>query len=173
MKTRYAQLRQRDRRVLLWSIAVAAILHVAAFVLWPAFQVEPWALRNVGVSPGSSGTGAGAEFDLFFGPPDIFEVDGSLSREAPDRFLEVDRIVRVSSDCSEEGRAPASGKVGLTLSASGRVHTVELVESTGGRCGDEVIVAVASDLLYRWLPSERFPAPVRLIQPITVSEKRH
>ena len=55
----------------------------------------------------------------------------------------------------------------------GRTDDVEIEQSTGDACADEVLSRVAGDLWYRWLPSEEFPAPVDLVQPITLAETRH
>jgi len=45
------------------------------------------------------------------------------------------------------------------------------VRSSGIRCADDLLERVAGDLLYHWLPSEDFPAPVELTQPMRLSEK--
>ena len=172
MKTRSAKLRERDRRVLAWSLAIAAVLHVAVFLLWPEFEVEPLPGADISVAPSGRGDDLGIYVDLFFGPPDLFEADGSFTREPPDRFLEADRILRLSTVCAElvEGApTPVHGRVRMVLNASGRADTAEVARSTGDQCGDEMMLAVANDLIYRWLPSDRFPAPVHLIQPITIA----
>ena len=159
-----------------WSLCLAALIHVAAFVLWPGFRIE--------LLPGLDGMGETASeaeggltfVDVFFGPPDIFEVDGMLSREPPERVLEADRVLELPTECAtltQEGRTPAYGRVRLQVRPSGRADVVGLVESTGDECGDDVIKTVAGDLLYHWLPSERFPAPVDLIQPVTLTQAWH
>ena len=43
--------------------------------------------------------------------------------------------------------------------------------STGSACGDATLARVAGDLWYRWLPSEEFPAPVDVVQPLSFAEK--
>ncbi len=156
-----------------WSFGLAALLHIAVFVLWPGFRIE--------LLPGSDGRGetvSEAEgsptfVDVFFGPPDIFEIDGTLSREPPERVLEADRVLQLPTECatlSQEGRTPAYGRVRLRVRPSGRADVIGIAQSTGDECGDDVIETVAGDLLYHWLPSERFPAPVDLIQPVTLTQ---
>ena len=69
-----------------WPLGLAALIHIAVFVLWPGIRIE--------LLPGSDGEAetvseaeGGLTFvDVFFGPPDIFEVDGMLSREPPARW---------------------------------------------------------------------------------------
>ena len=114
----------------------------------------------------------GDSVDVFFGPPRIFEPDGTLSVESPDRVLEAARAIRPPLACPASvrvARTPGSGSVRLTVNASGRIDAVTLDESTGDACWDVVATRVAADLWYRWLPSERFPAPVELLQPLTVA----
>lgn len=48
------------------------------------------------------------------------------------------------------------------------LRTTKLTRSTGDRCGDEILTEMADALVYHWLPTERFPAPVDLLQPVTV-----
>ena len=54
--------------------------------------------------------------------------------------------------------------------ASGHTLVDGIEESTGDECADQVILTLANDLFYRWIPSERFPAPVDLIQPVTLTQ---
>jgi hypothetical protein len=67
-------------------------------------------------------------------------------------------------------QTPLRGYVRLQVLASGRTLVAGIDESTGDRCADRVILDLARDLLYRWIPNERFPAPVQLIQPVTLIE---
>ena len=64
--------------------------------------------------------------------------------------------------------APGTGQVRLKVNSSGRIDAVALDQSTGDLCWDLVAIRVAGDLWYRWLPSKRFPAPLELLQPLTV-----
>lgn len=67
---------------------------------------------------------------------------------------------------------PLSGRVHLRVNATGRVETVELTQSVGHICADEVITTVAASMWYHWLPNDRFPGPVDLDQPITLATAR-
>jgi hypothetical protein len=90
--------------------------------------------------------------------------------------LEARPILELPDDCADlvpTGREPMSGLVRLRVPVDGRVDRVQLTQSTGDDCGDRVILAVADALLYRWLPNDQFPAPVDLIQPITLRELRN
>jgi hypothetical protein len=172
-RSRSAELREKNRRVFAWSLGLAALIHIAVFVLWPGFRVEPLAGSGGQDQAVSEAEGGLTFVDVFFGPPDIFEVDGMLSREPPDRVLEADRVLQLPTECAtlgQEGRTPAYGRVRVRVRPSGRADVVGIAESTGDECGDEVIRTVAGDLLYHWLPSERFPAPVDLIQPVTLTQ---
>lgn len=171
MKTRAGERRRGERRVLLWSLLAAATLHVAAFLLWPAMAVEPLP----GVQAGIDLHGAAVYVDVLFGPPDIFEADGSLSEEPPERVLEVDRILSLRTGCptlTRQGRPPAHGSARLRIGASGDAELRGVHESTGDACADEVLAVTAGALKYHWLPSARFPSPVDLIQPVTLFEAR-
>jgi hypothetical protein len=170
MKTRSDELREQSRRVLGWSLGIAALIHVAVFyfVSWSGTEGE----SGSGLTLLATAQWTGAPVDVFFGPPKIFEPDGTLSTEAPDRVLEAARAIRLPPACSAsalEVGTPGSGSVRLSVNGRGRVDSVALNESTGNACWDGVATQVAADLWYRWLPSDRFPAPVELLQPITVA----
>ena len=177
MTTRSEVLRKRNRKVLAWSMAIAVVVHVAAFLLVPSFGGE---LRMADSPPGGEEVNLMIRnptfVDVTFGPPDIFDADGAVWKEPADRVLQADRILSLPTQCealSREGRVPALGRVRLRVNASGRVNVMGLAEGTGDPCADEVITTVAADLWYRWLPNERFAAPVDLIQPITLEEARN
>jgi len=173
MGTRGTELRRRDRRVILWSLAIAAVVHAAVFLLWPTMQIEPLAVEETLVEAGGEIVGIMVAVDVTFGPPMIFEADGSVTLEPPDRVLQADRILGLPTECEallERDRTPAQGLVRLQVVASGHTIVGGLEESTGDECADEVILTVANDLLYRWIPSDRFPAPVDLLQPVTLTE---
>lgn len=175
MSSRSAQLRRRHRRIVLWSLAGAAVVHVAAFVLWPGFRPDP--LFAPDVRSGSEAEeqapgGPPTHVELVFGPPDIRGPGGALIRE--ERRLEVEHVLALPPECAlaREGGLPARGRVALRVWTSGHADVTDLVESTGTECGDAVMTDVAGALWYRWLPSERFPAPVDLIQPVTLLASR-
>jgi hypothetical protein len=167
-ESRSAELRQRHRRVSRWSLGIAVLLHVLVFMFWPGLRVESPDVSDPESRVGEPAQGRPTYVEATFGPPDIFEADGTLSRQ--DRELEADHILLLPPGCvvlSEDARPPA-GRVRLRVWKSGRTDVVELAESTGSECGDEVITALADALWYRWLPNERYPAPVDLIQPVTL-----
>jgi len=176
MKTRSEELRDRNRKVFAWSLAIAAAIHVALFLWLPAFDAQPLVLTEIRNEGDTQEVGTPTFVDVLFGPPAILAADGTVSTEPLGRVLQADRLVHLPTECSSlsrEGRTPAHGQVHLTVDASGRTDDVEIEESTGDACADEVLSRVASDLWYRWLPSEDFPAPVDLIQPITLAETRN
>jgi hypothetical protein len=111
--------------------------------------------------------------DVHFGPPKIFERDGRVSIEPPERVLETSRIMSLPTGCGNliaDGRMPAQGEVRLKVVASGHTLVEGIEVSTGDGCADQLVLRLADDLLYRWIPSERFPAPVDLIQPMTLTQ---
>ena len=172
MKTRAQQVRERDRRVLTWSLIVAGILHAGAFVYWSGLRAAPPPGGGVGMVPDSSVQEPDTRLELHFGPPTIFGADGAPSREPPDRFLEVDRLVHLSGCAARvvDLAMPVRGSARLTVNGSGRVDDASLVRSTGDDCGDAAVRRVASALLYHWLPNDRYTAPVNLIQSVTIVE---
>jgi hypothetical protein len=178
MTSRSAQLRRQQRRVLGWSLAAAVLLHVAVFVFSPTFHADPLvggdAHADLGDRPGTEAR-APLAVDVRFGPPRITLPDGSTWTEPPDRVLEADRVVDLPPGCSQgmggEG-ATATGAVRLRVPPSGRAEVVEVVEGAGNPCADRILSMVAGALWYHWLPDERFPAPVDLVQPLTLVETR-
>ena len=172
MISRSTELRNRERRVLRVSFGVAVVVHVAAFglIAWSRSAPE-W-------RPGSEtirleeGSWTGTRVDVFFGPPKIYEPGGTIAEEPPDRILEAARLLQMPPECLGREIAPSApgfGQVRLTVNSSGRIDALALDQSTGDACWDLVAKRVAGDLWYHWLPSERFPAPVELLQPITVA----
>ena len=99
---------------------------------------------------------------------------GGLSTEPPERTLEAKRLVYLPAACraiiSGSGTI-IDGSLRLKVRSTGRVDVVGVVRSTGIPCGDDVLKRVAGDLWYLWLPNSDYPAPVELIQPITLTEK--
>ena len=175
MKTRSAQLLGTHRRVLAWSLGIAVVLHLALFFLTPQFDVKPLPGSEAQRQAENGGASVLMFVDVLFGPPAIYTGDGTLSSEPPDRVLEAQRMLPLPTECASldyDWRTPARARVRLRVRASGRATVVELTESTGDPCGDEVITKMADALRYRWLPDERFPAPVDLIQPVTIVQAR-
>lgn len=161
----------RENRRLLTGLAIAVALHVMAF------GFVRWSSTGPGWSPDrdlvvlESNSWTGTPVDVFFGPPKIFRADGATSEEPPDRVLEAARLLGMPPTCMSREippRGPGSGQVRLTVNANGRIDAVSLDQSTGDSCWDAVAMRVAGDLWYQWLPNARFPAPVELLQPITV-----
>lgn len=170
---RSKQVRSRNRRALAWSILIAAVLHGIVFLLSPTWETKPgdgWTAEVQSEEPPP-------EFEIpvlvrvHFGPPAIEASDGTFQREPADRMLEAEHVIRFPEECREPveatGRLP-SGSVRLRLDWRGRVTTAAVEESAGYACGDELIRSVAEALWYRWLPSERYPAPVELVQPVAL-----
>jgi len=167
MKTRTGEIRKDQRRVLLWSLFIASALHVAVFLAWPTMTVK--------LPPQARSHDASVYVDVLFGPPGILGADGSISREPLERFLGVDRILNLKTECQTltlQGETLARGSVYLRVGKSGHAGFQRIHESTGHECADQVIAGAAAALRYDWLPNERFPAPVDLIQPVTVLEAR-
>lgn len=175
-RTRSEELRERNRRVLLWSLGVASVLHVAAFVLWPEYTVEPLTAPDAKLETLGDTGGIALYVEVTFGPPEIFERDGTISVDSPRRQLEAARVLRLPQECArltDPEALPYRGSVRLGLGTEGRAEAGGIVASTGDACADQVIRTVADALWYRWLPNERFPAPVDLIQPVTLVEAQY
>jgi hypothetical protein len=175
VKSRAAQLRETHRKVFAWSILAALAAHVAVFLLSPDFRAEPIFSSHLSEVEGGPG-GAPMRFDLLFGPPTLSAADGTPWTEPEDRILPARRAVHPPMGCQVPPSGtpvPFSGRVRLRVDASGHATVLELVERTGDGCADEVLAIVAGDLWYRWLPNDRFPAPVVLVQPVTLMEVRN
>lgn len=185
MKTRSQELREKHRRVLAWGFIVAGLVHVGVLFALPSPQDDASAFSDGNRTPGGGGEAAsdpgleavGGEADVaiyvrvLFGPPDIFDQDGNLVRKPEDRELGTARMVRLPSGCGDLGPLlPAEGRVQIRAWGSGHTDIIDLIEGTGSECGDQIITAVSDALWYRWLPNERFPAPVDLIQPVRLIE---
>jgi len=171
MKSRAEQLRRQHRRVLAWGFSVAAILHIGAFLLLPGLRTESAGISKL-VLEGVPAVG-GAMVDVRFGPPEIRRPDGAIVREPSQRTLQVVRLRRLPADCDVQGWATevgVSGSVRLRVGVDGRAENPEIASSTGSRCADWLLTTLAGDLRYLWLPNERFPAPVELVQPVTLVE---
>lgn len=171
--TRSHELHRKYRRILFWSLVAAVVVHVGTFVLWPEMRTEAvsgWTAEAE--TEEVEGTSKPLEVHVEFGPPGIMDVDGSLVRV--DRRMEVDHVIALPTACVKRGSRmvlPARGTVKLRVRSSGRAEALELVDASGSECADSVITRVAGALDYRWLPDERFPAPVELMQPVALREK--
>lgn len=171
LKTRSQELRERHRKILAWSLVVAVVAHLAIFALTPVFRATP--LGSTDLPPDTIGTAAGANalVDVVFGPPTIVGSDGGSWTAPAERILPAQRGARLRPACAKlltDGRAPLRGRVQLRVKASGRVDVLGFDRETGEPCADEVLREVAGDLWYHWLPDARFPAPVLLVQPVTL-----
>lgn len=171
MTSRSTELRRSERRVYRVSLGIAFVVHGAAFGL------VAWSHAGPQWSPGQDsvqleeGSWTGTPVDVFFGPTRILESDGTLAEEPPDHILEAARILHMPPECLAREippSAPGSGQVRLTVNSSGRIDAAALDQSTGDSCWDLVAVRVARDLWYHWLPNEQFPAPLEVLQPVTV-----
>lgn len=174
MKTRSQQLRARGRKIFAWSLAIAAVVHVAVFLLTPGFRTELITSSEIRLErPGGAPDGPPILLSLFFGPPTITATDGTTRTEPPERVLQAERLVLFPEDCPPlllAGDAALRGRVRLRVNPSGRTKVVEVAVSTGNPCGDEVMTIVADALWYHWLPNDDYPPPVDLTQPVTMTE---
>lgn len=174
--SRSAMARRRSRRVLAYSLAVSGLAHVAIFAFWSyEVRVEPFSREMVSLHAISADSVRTAFVEVSFGPPAIFTAEGTVQEEPPDRVLDVGRVLWMRPECTAAlvGRGGAlSGRVRLQVGAAGRVEMAQLIDGTGDACGDETILRVANVLWYHWLPDERYPAPVRLEQPIELADAR-
>jgi len=171
MTTRSEQLKRQHRKVLWWAFGIAAALHVIAFLVLPGLRSSRVPVSELELE-GVPGIGD-AMVDVRFGPPAITGADGTVTIEPPERILQVVRLVRLPVDCDVplgSDDLDLSGRVRLRVEADGRADLPDVVLGTGSPCADELMTQLAGDLRYRWLPSERFPAPVELVQPVTLVE---
>jgi len=171
MRSRADELRRQHRKVLGWALAAAVAIHLVIFLLLPGLRTDASWVASTELE-GVPAIGE-AMVDVRFGPPLITTPDGTLVQEPPERRLQVVRLTRLPADCDVLGQAPERlirGSVKLRVDPGGYAKAAELATSTGHRCADAMIVDIAGDLQYHWLPSERFPAPVELVQPVTLVE---
>ncbi len=163
---------RRNRRIFGWSFAAAALLHA-----WLLFGGPQWGIERgdrVGGLPGDGPSPDAMQLlDVSFGPPVILGDDGSRNPEPPGRTLEARDIdvarMPIPPGCEwvrRQGIGAGEAEVRLTVGPYGLVTRAELERSGGDPCVDHVLVVVAGTLWYRWLPDERYPPPVHLIQPI-------
>lgn len=169
-RTRSAELRQQSRRILAWSLGAAAIVHVVVFALWPETPVEPLGEFPETVVSGVEEEGVFIQVRAEFAGPTIVSSGGRPASEGVARTLEARRLARVAVECRAAVAPGRSyrGEVRLTVNGEGRVDYKEMVAGSGDSCGDRVLLAIAGDLWYRWLPNEAHRAPVVVIQPLVV-----
>jgi hypothetical protein len=175
MARRSEELRRRDRRVLMWSLTIAAALHVAVFLAAPKFRVEPLQGADVELDTTGHAGGGNASVRVFFGPPTVRVDRGSDWTAPPERVLWAERAVRLDQAClglASTARTPIGGQVGLRIKASGRVDVLGMVDRSRDPCADRLLAEIAGDLWYHWLPNDRFQAPVNVDQPITIVTAR-
>ena len=172
MSHRIDRRRRADRRLFIGCWVLAGLLHVVLFLVVPVRDAlaRPGLSLELAEAPAPGAT----LLDLYFGPPAISGSSGRVSVEPPERFLETERLVHVPAACRAVIRSSGNdirGSVRLRVKVTGRVDVTGVVRSSGIRCADDLLERVAGDLLYHWLPSEDFPAPVELTQPMRLSEK--
>jgi len=169
MRSRSEELRARNRRIFAISYLVAALLLVVIFVSAPGFRVQPVPSTEVEHVHAAAIPDWPLFGQVLFGPPRIRTTDGPTREEPDARTLEVGRVYNMPSDCKDAfltESLPISGEVRLHVAATGKADLVEWTESTGSPCVDRFIGQFAAALHYEWLPSDRFPPPVDLIQPV-------
>ena len=170
MRTTAAEHRAKQRRVLAWSLGGAVVLHGVAFALLPGRASTPHVNdAAIDVSSPRVATGERVSLEVRFGPPTISAPDGVRWKEPPGRRLQTLHVTTLPAGCEDmfaKQGARFGGDVRLVVRESGFVDAVELTRPTGFACGDAVLRSVAGALRYHWLPNERFPAPVDLVQPV-------
>lgn len=159
--------------MLRWSLAVAVALHIGALVLitWDGPGVrfggdEDW------VEFADGGWGA-LPVRVFFSPPSMQVTPDSIWQEPAGRVLSTEVAIAPPAGCGSDDwgstSGVGSGVVHVRVRESGHAEAIAVVTSAGSYCWDAVLVDLAGDLLYRWLPSEELPAPVEVFQPLTVT----
>lgn len=94
MTTRSQQLRARDRKVLLWALFIAAAVHVAVFVLMPAFRAALLPGSDRETTNAESPVATPAIVSVVFGPPTILLGDSTEVTQPPDRTLHASRAMQ-------------------------------------------------------------------------------
>ena len=174
MGERIAQRRRAERKVFYWGWSVAIVLHLILFLSWRETREVRVTEPNPDFETVEILDREPIPLDLFFGPPAIRNATGGISVEPPERHLEVDRLVYLPSDCEALIRGSGAivrGSVRLAVQETGRTDVRGIFQTTGYPCADAVLQRIASDLWYRWLPNDEFPAPVELVQPLSFTEK--
>lgn len=169
--SRSAELRDRNRRILVWSFAGAVLIHIVVFAMWPETPIEPLGEFGATTVTAVEEEGVFLEIRVEFGGPEIVSSGGRADRRRVARTLETRRLTRMPVECRDAMRVGRTydGEVRLVVDQEGRVDRKDMVVGSGDACGDRALLAVAGDLWYRWLPSEEHPAPIVLIQPVSVA----
>lgn len=173
MPARSQELRAKNRRVFAVSYLTAALVIGALFLWWsPEYEVVDYVDREA-----EPMTGALPTSPLFvlvrFGPPAIFEMDGTSRTEPAERVLEAGRVIDLPPECREAFLAaslPVSGALRVHVDGSGDASVLDVDESTGIPCGDEAMTVMADALLHEWLRDAEFAAPAELSQPVALLE---
>jgi hypothetical protein len=170
---RAARGRRRERRIVWGSLLLAAAVHLLAFAIFPRIQFSVLDDTRYGEEVLRRYVLGGMAVDVHFGPPRIRTPGGGVAVEPPDRVLESRNLglgeLEVHPTCAGSFEAhlpPWEGSVRLQVGRGGLVTVEGIAESTGDRCVDAALLNTAGALLYRWLPSEDYPAPVQLEQPM-------
>jgi hypothetical protein len=164
---------RRNRRIVVASVAIAAALHLVAFLVFPHVRFSVFGDARFGAAAERSMILGGMEVSLHFGPPLILLPDGSWEEEVEERVLDRERVaigdLQVELTCADAflpDAPPREGSVRLRVDPLGYARVVALESSTGEGCADRALEVAAGALWYRWLPNARYPAPVELIQPV-------
>jgi hypothetical protein len=171
MTSRWEELRRRHRKILAWSIGAAVLIHVVVFAVFPRFRTKPTIAQRAAHSDHPDATPAQpVMLDVIFGPTTILLKDGGTATEPAEHVLRTHQLVRLPEDCPVLTRPDSilNGRVSLRVDSAGQAEVVKLTESTGDRCGDQMLIDMAGALLYRWIPNERYPAPLDVNQPVTL-----
>lgn len=174
MPTRSEELRAWNRKVFAWSYAAAALaIGFVLFVWSPEYTVEPMEEQSeIQREDQTAGAVVPVFVQVLFGPPTIVRPDGTASTtEPPTRVLETGSVVELPPECLGEvllASSELSGSLRLRVNVAGEATVMEIVEESASACGNRLMTATAGALRYHWLPSEAFPAPVELVQPVLV-----
>lgn len=172
LSSRSQQLRRQHRKILGWSIAVAVVAHVLVLFFGPWFPSSLATGPRTELVEGTAPPFGGLAVTVIFDAPALEEEDGSLAQEPDWRILSASRSIPPPIACRDHDWLAlpfAKGRVWMTVGDTGRPDTVTVAESTGDRCWDGVMVGLAGDLRYRWLPNDDFAAPVEVFQPVTLT----
>ncbi|MEX2531467.1 MAG: hypothetical protein WD960_11905 [Gemmatimonadota bacterium] len=179
MGRRSEELRRTHRRTFGWSLGVAVLLHAGLFWFSPEFRTVLPDRSSVPPKVVGGEEGEVRWVDVTFGPPRILLGDGVERQEPPERVLEARAVniagIPLEPECHWARRADLEGSratVKLKVGWEGRVTEAGLAEGSGDACVDDVLVAVAGTLWYRWLPDAQAPAPVDVLQPMEVRASR-
>ena len=171
MESRSAQLRRQHRKVLWWALVVAAAVH--AVVLFRVAIARSAATGPIGPRPELVGMIEKPKFvEVEFGPPTLVDREGARWVEPREHRLLAQRLTRLPPECDAfvwTADDQLDGRVWVRVDTAGYAHVDRIDRGTGEVCGDAVVRRVAGALRYHWLPTDRFPAPVEVLQPVSIS----